>query len=153
MSGLVLTYDFSQITGRLWCGSQIRNSSDVNECIRAGITHIIDCCEAPDALELKGSGIALLSNPTLDDGQHKTSDWFGRGIDFAFGALGHPGYNVLCHCSGGVARSSSMCYAIMRAQGWDGDAAVSLLQRRRPQVTVRYQIDADIALRQLRWVE
>ena len=95
--------------------------------------------------------IGYLWDPTQDDGQTKPAAWFSRGIDFALGALAHPGYAVLTHCAAGINRGPSMAYAILRAQGWDGIDAIALLRAKRPQVQVRYRGDAENALVQLGW--
>lgn len=144
-------YDYSRITERLYVGSQIRSAADVDDLKRAGVTHIIDCCEADDSVDVEGSGVALLWDATADDGQRKGVTWFSPGIDFALGALGHPGYAVLCHCAAGINRGPSMAYAIMRAQGIRSLDAETILRVNRPQVGIAYKADAESALRLMGW--
>ena len=146
-------YDMSRIHERLWVGSNVNSVNDVADIKAAGITHVIDCATG-DENALHISGVALLSDPTADDGERKTVKWFQPGIDFGVGALSHPGFTVLCHCAAGVNRGPSMAFAILRAQGWNFLEAIALLQFRRPQTIggVRYRHDAEAALATLGWV-
>ena len=173
-------YDGSAITERLFCGGLIISQEDVDELRHLGVTHIIDCQnEHNDPSSGFAKSFALLVTPRLrsslrpgfairtprdvsggfgylwdpadDDGLPKPAEWFERGVDFALGALAHPGYSVLCHCAAGINRGPSMCYAIMRALGWDSASALQRLRAMRPQVNIAYRRDAEQALVQLGW--
>ena len=142
-----MSYDYDRITERLFCGSLVRSQDDVDELVRAGVTHIIDCCETDDRVDLGGrADVALLWDPTADDGKTKGVDWFAPAVDFAAGALAHPKYIVHTHCAAGVNRGPSIAYAILRSQGIDPQLAFLMLKKARPQVNVAYRNDADAAL-------
>src|SRR5579872_1398096 len=119
-----MPYDCSQITERLYIGANISTPQDIVDIHALGITHVIDCNTDDERQLFAGtagsyvSGIALLSDPTEDDGAPKPASWFSPGIDFGVGALSHPGFKLLTHCAAGVNRGPSMGYAILRALGW-----------------------------------
>lgn len=140
------------INGRLACGAAIE-PGDVDEYIRQGITHVIDCrAEFDDTAEFSEKGVSVLWLGVCDDGQPKPVEWFQHGIEFALDALSHPKNKLDGHCAAGVNRGPSMVYGILRAMGFSGDVAMQLLKTARPQVGVAYRADADRAVQILGYV-
>ena len=88
---------------------------------------------------------------TPDDGQHKTSAWFGPGITRALHVM-HNGGKILVHCEAGVNRSPSMAYAILRAMGRSPGEATHLVLKAIPKANLRYAADAEEALQDLKLV-
>lgn len=142
--------NYSFITPRLVTGGEIDTPADVNLLVAAGITHIIDCREKfDDGVLLAGQPtLAYLWNPTADDGQSKSYTWFQRSLDFALPALARPHTKVYAHCKAGINRGPSTAYAILRALGWSGLEAKTLIRLKRPITLagIRYAGDADQAV-------
>jgi hypothetical protein len=146
--------DFNYITERLVCGAQINGADDMQTIINAGITHIIDAqIERNDLPFIVPAVKAYCWDPTADDGQPKSADWFEKAIAFAMDALYSPGNVVMCHCAAGVNRGPSLAYAILRVQGESADEAWAQLKFKRPQVGIRYAPDAELALKALGWTK
>jgi protein-tyrosine phosphatase len=144
--------DFSKIHERLYCGGQINDANDIQLIVAAGITHVINAqAERTLSDDLLG-GLGYLWCPTADDGQHpKPVEWFRNAIDFALAAMSTQG-RVLAQCGAGNNRGPSLAYAILRAQGLNASAAMTLLKAGRPQVGVAYWEDAELALKALGWI-
>lgn len=139
--------DFTKITPRLATGAAINDAADVAALVAAGITAVVDCrAETDDAPLLTGAGLAYLWNPTQDDGQHKSPDWFAKTLAFALPLISQPHQVVLAHCAAGVNRGPSAAYAVMRALGWTAAAAEATMRAARPQVGLAYKNDADVAI-------
>lgn len=150
-----MSYDMSQVTDRLFVGANVNSVDDVADIKRAGITHVIDLNnDDEEPLFPSTGGIALLSDPTDDDGQPKPAKWFAPAIDFGVGALSHPGFKLLTHCAMGINRGPSIGFAVLRALGFPADNILDLIHRARPQtiIGVRYHQDAEAALKQLGWL-
>lgn len=97
--------NFSRIMPRLWTGGALQSISDVETLVAAGVTHVVDCTDAEADANYDDTGvfanhpaIAVLWNPTPDDGQPKNPAWFEQSIDFALmaWAKGHTG--LYAHC-------------------------------------------------------
>ena len=134
------------VTARLATGGALTAAADVDVLVQSGVTHVIDCRVEFDDGQLLAQRLRYLYDPTEDDGQAKPPTWFGPGISFALQALSLPGYRVYVHCAAGVNRGPSMCYAIMRALGWEASEALKTVKAGRPVAMVRYSRDADAAL-------
>jgi len=150
-----------------WCHSRLAIGSfsqeadaagsclDILDCLtdleRVGVTHIINCRR--DAASVRSlqvvRGIALLWNPTEDDGQPKPPEWFGKSIDFALSALASPRHKVAVICYHGNNRSPSTALAILIAQGLHEPCAEKLVLQARPGAQIRYAADALRAVEQL----
>jgi protein-tyrosine phosphatase len=90
--------------------------------------------------------VQLLWNPTADDGQPKPASWFATSLAFALPALAQPKNRVYTHCSAGVNRGPSTCYAIMLASGFTAKDADAIIRAARPVVNIAYEADADSAV-------
>src|SRR6516164_8960694 len=141
--------DFSKIHERLYCGGQINDANDVQQIVAAGVTHVINAQIERDLGEDLLGGLGYLWCPMADDGVHpKPSEWFRDAIDFALAAMSRQG-RVLAQCGAENNRGPSLAYAILRAQGLNASAAMTLLKAGRPQVGVAYWEDAELALKAL----
>lgn len=151
--------DYNFVLDHLATGAAINAPADVDQLVAAGITHVINCrAEFDDGpLFVNHPGIAYLWNPTQDDGQPKSVEWFQKSLAFAIPALAvvpslpvasppvmHP--RVYAHCAAGVNRGPSTAYAIMIALGWPYDLAEQRMRQVRPQVGLAYKGDAQTAL-------
>ena len=124
--------DMSWVTDRIAVGGGIWNPARMAEVAGAGITHVIDMQIEFDDTPLAGPhGIEVLWNPIDDDFQPKPAEIFQRGVDFALTALEQDGSKLLIHCAAGVHRAPMMALAVLRALGWEADAACNLIQTRR----------------------
>ena len=73
----------------------------------------------------------VLWNPVDDDFKPKPYEVFQRGVEFALQALEDDTAKLFIHCAAGVHRAPMMTLAVMRATGWELDAAMELIQGRR----------------------
>jgi protein-tyrosine phosphatase len=73
-------------------------------------------------------------NPTDDDFLAKPPELLKRGVDFALEALDGDGTKLYIHCAAGVHRAPMMTLAVLCAMEWDIDAAMVLIETRRPVV-------------------
>ena len=140
-----------------WCHNRlaIGNSPDSQQIgdvvADAGITHVINCRRNPvyaQSLDVV-RGIAVLWNPTEDDGLPKPAEWFGRSIDFALSALASPRSRVAVVCCEGNNRSPSTALAILMAQGLRSEDALDLILNERPTAEILYSGDAKRAVKEL----
>jgi protein-tyrosine phosphatase len=76
----------------------------------------------------------VLWNPTDDDFLPKPPELLERGVEFAQEALSDANAKLYIHCAAGVHRAPMMTLAVMGAMGWDLDAAMVLIETRRPAV-------------------
>ena len=105
------------------------------ELARAGITHVLNMqLEFDDRPLAAPLGIRVLWNPTDDDFLLKPPELFKRGIDFALEALEDPGARLYVHCAAGVHRAPMMTLAVLCAMEWEMEAAMVLIETRRPVV-------------------
>ncbi len=121
------------VTDRIAVGGGIWKDDSMAEVSRAGVTHIIDMQIEFDDTELaKPYGIEVLWNPIDDDFQPKPPEIFQRGVDFATDALDQGGTKLFIHCAAGVHRAPMMTLAVLCSMGWTQDAALNLIEKRRP---------------------
>ena len=64
----------------------------------------------------------------------KPAELLKRGVDFALEALADPEARLYVHCAAGVHRAPMMTLAILCAMEWEMEAAMVLIETRRPVV-------------------
>jgi protein-tyrosine phosphatase len=74
----------------------------------------------------------VLWNPTDDDFLLKSPELLKRGVDFALEALDDPETRLYVHCAAGVHRAPMMTLAVLCAMEWKMEAAMALIETRRP---------------------
>jgi protein-tyrosine phosphatase len=79
-------------------------------------------------------GIRVLWNPTDDDFLLKPPALLKRGVDFALEALRDPQARLYIHCAAGVHRAPMMALAVLCAMEFEIEAAMVLIETRRPVV-------------------
>jgi protein-tyrosine phosphatase len=127
--------DMTWVTARIALGGGIWTAQKMAEVARVGVTHILDMqIEFDDTPLAQPHGISVLWNPTDDDFQSKPPEIFERGVGFALEALDEQGSKLFVHCAAGVHRAPMMTLAILGSLGWEVDAAMGLIEVRRPVV-------------------
>jgi protein-tyrosine phosphatase len=127
--------DMSWVTDRIALGGGIWNARNMEELAQAGITHVIDMqLEFDDRPLAAPFGVQVLWNPTDDDFLPKSPELLGRGVDFALRALEDPEVRVYIHCAAGVHRAPMMTLAVLCALDFEIEAAMVLIETRRPVV-------------------
>lgn len=127
--------DMTWVTGRIAVGGGIWTAENMAAVARAGVTHIIDMqIEFDDTALAEPQGIEVLWNAVDDDFQPKPPEVFERGVAFARRALDREGSKVFIHCAAGVHRAPMMGLALLCSLGWKLDAAMELIEARRPVV-------------------
>jgi protein-tyrosine phosphatase len=129
---VAVSLDF--VTERLVVGGEISSKADVDQLVTAGITHVIDMREEFDDDTLNDHRITILWLPQVDDGTMRPPGQYRKGIQFALPALSLANTKVFCHCSAGLNRGPTMCYAILRAFGLPQAEAISRIRAARPEV-------------------
>lgn len=127
--------DMTWVTERIALGGGIWNARNMEEVAQAGVTHVVDMqIEFDDRPLAEPHGIRVLWNPTDDDFLPKPPELLRRGVDFALQAMSEPEARVYVHCAAGVHRAPMMTLAILCAMEWEVDAAMVLIETRRPVV-------------------
>jgi protein-tyrosine phosphatase len=127
--------DMSWVTERIALGGGIWNERNMAELVEAGVTHVLNMqLEFDDRPLAKPLGVDVLWNPTDDDFLPKPPELLQRGVDFAVKALGDEGARLYVHCAAGVHRAPMMTLAVLCAMEWDIEAAMVLIETRRPVV-------------------
>lgn len=127
--------DMSWVTERVALGGGIWNSRNMEELAQAGVTHVLNMqIEFDDTALAEPHGIRVLWNPTDDDFLLKPPVLLKRGVDFALGALRDPQARLFIHCAAGVHRAPMMTLAVLCAMEWEIEAAMVLIETRRPVV-------------------
>jgi protein-tyrosine phosphatase len=80
------------------------------------------------------SRFLILWLPQVDDGEMRSSGDYRKGIQFAFAALTLPNTKVFPHCTAGLNRGPTMCYALLRAFGVPQPEAIARIRSARPDV-------------------
>ncbi len=127
--------DMSWVTERVALGGGIWNARNMEELAQAGVTHVLNMqVEFDDQPLAERHGIRVLWNPTDDDFLPKPPELLKRGVDFALGALDDPEARLYVHCAAGVHRAPMMTLAVLCAMEWEMEAAMVLIETRRPVV-------------------
>ena len=132
---LDFSMDMTWVTGRIAVGGGIWTAETMAKVARAGITHIIDMqLEFDDTPLAEPFGIEVLWNAIDDDFQPKPPEVFQRGVEFAREALDKDETKLLIHCAAGIHRAPMMALAVLTSLGWTMEAAIQLIETRRPVV-------------------
>jgi len=127
--------DITWVTERIGLGGGIWTSRNMEELAQAGVTHVINMQIEFDDRPLAGAyGVQVLWNPIDDDFLPKPLEIFRRGVDFALQALEDPRTKLYVHCAAGVHRAPMMTLAILCALEYEIEAAMELVQTKRPVV-------------------
>ena len=127
--------DISWVTERVALGGGIWNSRNMEELAQAGVTHVLNMqLEFDDRPLAEPYGVRVLWNPTDDDFSPKPPELLRRGVDFALEAMGDGEARLYVHCAAGVHRAPMMTLAVLCAMDWEMDAAMTLIETRRPVV-------------------
>ncbi|HSZ61036.1 MAG TPA: dual specificity protein phosphatase [Terriglobales bacterium] len=127
--------DMSWVTERVALGGGIWNSRNMEELVQAGVTHVLNMqIEFDDTALAEPYEVRVLWNPTDDDFLLKPPALLKRGVDFALDALRDPQARVYIHCAAGVHRAPMMTLAVLCAMEWEIEAAMVLIETRRPVV-------------------
>ena len=129
-----MSVSFNFVTERIAVGGGLSCKADVDQIVAAGITHVIDMCAQFDDHALNDPRITVLWLPQVDDGERRPSGQYRKGIQFAFTALALPSTKVFSHCSAGLNRGPTMCYALLRAFGLPESEAIARIRAARPDV-------------------
>jgi protein-tyrosine phosphatase len=127
--------DITWVTERVALGGGIWNARNMEELAQAGVTHVLNMqIEFDDRPLAEPFGIRVLWNPTDDDFLLKPPELLKRGVDFALEALERPEARLYVHCAAGVHRAPMMTLAVLCAMEWEIEAAMVLIETRRPVV-------------------
>ena len=125
--------DMSWVTERVALGGGIWNARNMEEVAESGVTHVLNMqIEFDDRPLAEVHGVQVLWNPTDDDFLPKSTELLKRGVDFALEALGDPEARLYIHCAAGVHRAPMMTLAVLCALEWEMEAAMALIETRRP---------------------
>ena len=127
--------DMTWVTERVALGGGIWNARNMEELAQAGVTHVLNMqLEFDDRPLAEPYGVRVLWNPTDDDFLPKPAELLKRGVDFALQALDEPAARLYVHCAAGVHRAPMMTLAVLCAMEWEMEAAMRLIESRRPVV-------------------
>jgi protein-tyrosine phosphatase len=125
--------DISWVTERIALGGGIWNARNMEELAQAGVTHVVNMqVEFDDRPLAEPYGIRVLWNPTDDDFLPKPPELLKRGVDFALEAVDDREARLYIHCAAGVHRAPMMTLAVLCAMEWNMEAAMALIETRRP---------------------
>jgi protein-tyrosine phosphatase len=127
--------DMTWVTERVALGGGIWNARNMEELAQSGVTHVLNMqIEFDDRPLAEPHRIHVLWNPTDDDFLPKSPELLKRGVDFALEALDDPEARLYVHCAAGVHRAPMMTLAVLCAMEWEIEAAMVLIETRRPVV-------------------
>ncbi len=127
--------DITWITPRIAVGGGIWTDENMQQVVRAGITHIIDMqVEFDDTALAAPYGVEVLWLPVDDDFKPKPAGIFVRAAEFAVRTLDQSETKLYIHCAAGVHRGPMMALAILRVLGTSTEEAMALIEQRRPVV-------------------
>ncbi len=127
--------DITWVMERIALGGGIWNASNMRELAQSGVTHVLDMqIEFDDTPLGEAAGVEVLWNPTDDDFLAKSPKLLEQGVEFVQRALQKPEAKVYIHCAAGVHRAPMMTLAVLCAMGWEMDAAMVLIESKRPVV-------------------
>ncbi|MBJ7598535.1 MAG: hypothetical protein DLM67_00190 [Candidatus Nephthysia bennettiae] len=140
--------DISFVTPWLAVGGAIVTEEDVLSVLEKGITHVVNCRVGFDDKQLLRGRAAYLWDPAPDDRRPKPARWFTEAIRFTRAAMEDDRAKVLVHCTGGIDRSPSIAYAILRSMGYSEADAESAVLEGRPEARLPYRQYAEAAVKQ-----
>jgi len=127
--------EMTWVTERVALGGGIWNARNMEELAQSGVTHVLNMqIEFDDRPLAEPHRIRVLWNPTDDDFLPKSPKLLKRGVDFALEALNDPEARLYVHCAAGVHRAPMMTLAVLCAMEWEIEAAMALIEARRPVV-------------------
>jgi protein-tyrosine phosphatase len=127
--------DMTWVTDRVALGGGIWNARNMEELAQSRVTHVLNMqLEFDDRPLAEVFGVQVLWNPTDDDFLPKSPELLKRGVDFAMKALEDPEARLYIHCAAGVHRAPMMTLAVLCAMDWEIEAAMVLIETRRPVV-------------------
>jgi protein-tyrosine phosphatase len=127
--------DLTWVTERVALGGGIWNAGNMGELALGGVTHVVNMqLEFDDRPLAEPFGVRVLWNPTDDDFLPKPPELLQRGVDFALQALEDPKARIYIHCAAGVHRAPMMTLAVLCALKWEIEAAMVLIETKRPVV-------------------
>ncbi len=127
--------DMTWVTDRVALGGGIWNARNMEELAQSRVTHVLNMqLEFDDRPLAEVFGVQVLWNPTDDDFLPKSPELLKRGVDFALKALEDPEARLYIHCAAGVHRAPMMTLAVLCAMDWEIEAAMVLIETRRPVV-------------------
>jgi len=127
--------DMTWVTDRVALGGGIWNARNMEDLVQAGVSHVLNMqIEFDDRPLAEPHGVRVLWNPTNDDFLPKPPELLRRGVDFALEALEAPETKLYVHCAAGVHRAPMMTLAVLCAMEWEIEAAMVLIETRRPVV-------------------
>ena len=127
--------DMTWVTDRIAVGGGIWNPQNMAELAQCGVTHVVNMqLEFDDRPLAAPFGVSVLWNPTDDDFLPKPPELLKRGGDFALEAMDDPNARLYIHCAAGVHRAPMMTLAVLCAMEWEIEAAMVLIETRRPVV-------------------
>jgi len=107
----------------------------MEDLVQAGVSHVLNMqIEFDDRPLAEPHGVRVLWNPTDDDFLPKPPELLKRGVDFALEALDAPETKLYVHCAAGIHRAPMMTLAVLCALEWEIEAAMVLIETRRPVV-------------------
>jgi protein-tyrosine phosphatase len=145
--------DITWVTERVALGGGIWNAQNMAQLAQSGVTHVLNMQLEFDDRPLAGPfGVRVLWNPTDDDFLPKSPGLLKLGVDFALEALNDPEARLYIHCAAGVHRAPMMTLAVLCAMEWELEAAMVLIETRRPVVdfadvyveSVRYFLESRV---------
>lgn len=126
--------DITFITDRLAVGGAIWTRENLEEILRAGITHVINTrIEFDDRTLAADDRPRILNLGTDDDFLPKPPGLFQLAVDFALAAFEQPQNKVLVHCASGIHRGPMVALAILRVLGFSHQDGIRMILARRPQ--------------------
>ena len=127
--------DLTWVTDQIALGGGIWNARNMEELAQSGVTHVLNMqIEFDDGPLAEVHGVKVLWNPTDDDFLPKPAELLKRGVDFALAALEDSEARLYVHCAAGIHRAPMMTLAVLCAMDWKIDAAMELIETRRPVV-------------------
>lgn len=118
-----------------------RAIAQLEEWVRAGVTHIVDVRWEHSDAELVADlapGVEYVWAGVDDHLGEQPDEWFDRVLDQLGDAIHDPDAVILVHCHMGVNRGPSMALRILLEQGWDAVAALDEMRAARPIANVAY---------------
>ncbi|MGH9416752.1 MAG: protein-tyrosine phosphatase family protein [Terriglobales bacterium] len=117
---------------RLAVGGGIWTAAAMAELARAGFTHVLNLQAEFDETELaRAAGLEPYWLPVEDDLQEKPPELFEQAARFGQRALSDPRAQLYVHCAAGIHRGPLAAAAILCGLGWEPEAAMDLVRRRR----------------------